>query len=84
MNLQTEFRVREAAKCIVKGRVVPLKYKFLMWSSSGANIIISLPLDIPKIPSFGREQFKHEIKILHPGIAYDDLYTLNTQSGTQW
>jgi len=44
----------------------------------------SLPLDVPKIPSFGREEFKHEIKVLHPGIAYDDLYHLNTQSGTQW
>lgn len=48
------------------------------------KIATSLPLDVPKIPSFGREIFKHEIKVLHPGIAYDDLYTLNTQSGTQW
>ncbi|RFU33147.1 hypothetical protein B7463_g3187, partial [Scytalidium lignicola] len=68
LNLQTESRVREAAQAIIRGKVVPL----------------NLPLDMPKLPAFGREEFKHEIKILHPGICYDDLYTLNTQSGTQW
>ena len=44
----------------------------------------SLPLDVPKVPAFKREEFKHEIKTLVDGIAYDDLYHLNTQSGTQW
>jgi hypothetical protein len=44
----------------------------------------SLPLNVPEQPAFGRETFKHEIKALAPGMAYDDLYTLNTQSGTQW
>jgi len=83
LNLQTEHRVREAAKSIIKGKVIPLKYAFTPLVSSDTEVF-SLPLDIPKIPSFGREEFKHEIKILHPGIAYDDLYTLNTQSGTQW
>jgi hypothetical protein len=39
---------------------------------------------VPNQPAFGRETFKHEIKTLHEGVAYDDLYTMNTQSGTQW
>ena len=44
----------------------------------------SLPLNVPNQPAFGREIFKHEIKTLAEGYAYDDLYTMNTQSGTQW
>lgn len=39
---------------------------------------------MPAQPGFGREPFKHEIKTLVENIAYDDLYHLNTQSGTQW
>jgi hypothetical protein len=46
-------------------------------------ICLNLPLDVPKVPAFGREEFKHEIKTLSEGIAYDDKYQLNTQSGTQ-
>ena len=41
-------------------------------------------MNAPEIPCFHRETFKHEIKALAPGKAYDDVYTLNTQSGTQW
>ena len=41
-------------------------------------------MNVPEIPCFHRETFKHEIKALAPGKAYDDVYTLNTQSGTQW
>ncbi len=48
------------------------------------NPSISLPLNVPEVPGFSREQFKHKIKVLAPGIAYDDIYELNTQSGTQW
>ncbi|KAI4212962.1 MAG: hypothetical protein LQ351_004306 [Letrouitia transgressa] len=44
----------------------------------------ALPLSVPETPSFGRETFKHEIKDLAQGKAHDDLYSLNTQSGTQW
>jgi hypothetical protein len=36
------------------------------------------------VPAFGREVFQHEIKTLAEGLAYDDVYHLNTQSGTQW
>jgi hypothetical protein len=51
---------------------------------TGEIIPVNLPLDCPKQPAFGREVFKHEIKVLVENIAYDDLYTMNTQSGTQW
>lgn len=40
----------------------------------------SLPLDVPSQPAFGRETFKHEIKVLAENLAYDDIYYLNTQS----
>jgi hypothetical protein len=43
-----------------------------------------MPLDTPTQPAFGRETFIHEIKELAENLAYDDLYTMNTQSGTQW
>jgi hypothetical protein len=44
----------------------------------------SLPLDVPNQPAFGREVFKQEIKTLAENLAYDDVYHMNTQSGTQW
>ncbi|KAI4118347.1 MAG: hypothetical protein LQ338_007424, partial [Usnochroma carphineum] len=44
----------------------------------------SLPMNEPQTPCYHRETFKHEIKDLANGMAFDDLYTLNTQSGTQW
>ncbi|PSK44719.1 hypothetical protein B9Z65_8928 [Elsinoe australis] len=68
LNLLTPTRVAAAAKLIQTGEIVP----------------VNLPLTTPEVPAFGREPFKHEIKPLAPGIAYDDLYTMNTQSGTQW
>ncbi|TVY82578.1 hypothetical protein LSUE1_G002066 [Lachnellula suecica] len=68
INLLTPSRVAAASKEIQSGQIVNL----------------NLPLDVPKVPAFGREEFHHEIKALAPGIAYDDMYTLNTQSGTQW
>jgi hypothetical protein len=40
----------------------------------------SLPLNVPNQPAFGRETFKHEIKVLAENLAYDDIYHLNTQS----
>lgn len=39
---------------------------------------------MPNVPAFGREPFKHEVKTVLEGIVYDDVYNLNTQSGTQW
>ena len=46
--------------------------------------LFSLPLNVPEKPAFGRETFKHTIKTLAEGVSYDDTYSLNTQSGTQW
>lgn len=68
LNLLTPTRVAAAGKEIKTGEIVP----------------VNLPLDCPKQPAFGREVFKHEIKVLAENVAYDDLYTMNTQSGTQW
>jgi hypothetical protein len=50
---------------------------------TGQMVTLNLPLNVPKVPAFAREEFKHEIKVLHEGVAYDDKYQLNTQSGTQ-
>jgi hypothetical protein len=44
----------------------------------------SLPLNVPEQPAFNRETFRHEIKVLAADYCYDDIYHLNTQSGTQW
>lgn len=44
---------------------------------------ISLPLDVPGPAMFGREDFCHQVKKLAPG-AYDEVYTCNPQSGSQW
>ncbi|KAL4737993.1 hypothetical protein BDV11DRAFT_216311 [Aspergillus similis] len=68
LNLLTPARVKAAAAEIKTGEMVRL----------------DLPLDVPKAPSFGREVFQHKIKPLGSGVGYDDLYTLNTKSGTQW
>ncbi|KAI9054212.1 hypothetical protein LZ554_001382 [Drepanopeziza brunnea f. sp. 'monogermtubi'] len=68
INLLTPTRVQAASKEIRTGDIVPL----------------NLPLNVPSVPAFGREEFKHEIKSLADGLAYDDKYQLNTQSGTQW
>ena len=51
---------------------------------SGDIVPLNLPLQVPHDPAFAREGFEHEIKALFPGLAYDDKYRLNTQSGTQW
>lgn len=68
LNLLTPTRVAAAGKEIKSGEIVP----------------VNLPLNTPEVPAFGRESFHHEIKTLAEDLAYDDLYTLNTQSGTQF
>ncbi|KAF4609829.1 hypothetical protein G7Y89_g15794 [Cudoniella acicularis] len=68
LNLLTPARVTAASKEIKTGEIVPL----------------NLPLNVPEVPAFNREPFQHEIKTLAEGLAYDDKYQLNTQSGTQW
>ena len=68
LNLLTPARVATAKSEIRTGEIVP----------------VNLPLDVPRTPTFARQAFKHTIKPLREGYAYDDLYELNTQSGTQW
>jgi hypothetical protein len=51
---------------------------------TGEMVSVNLPLDEPDPPTFGREKFRHEIKDIANGISFDDMYSLNTQSGTQW
>ncbi|PQE04943.1 cyclase protein [Rutstroemia sp. NJR-2017a BBW] len=68
LNLLTPGRVTVASNEIQSGEIVPL----------------NLPLHVPNTPAFGREPFEHTIKELAPDMAFDDKYTLNTQSGTQW
>ena len=68
LNLLTPTRVKAAAAEIKTGEMARL----------------DLPLNVPEQPAFGREKFEHKIKPLLEGIAYDDTYSLNTQSGTQW
>ncbi|KAF3934616.1 hypothetical protein ABW20_dc0101974 [Dactylellina cionopaga] len=68
LNLLTPTRVQAAAQEIKTGEMARL----------------DLPLNVPEQPAFGREKFEHKIKTLVENIAYDDLYTMNTQSGTQW
>jgi len=68
LNLLTPTRVAAASKEIRTGEIIP----------------VNLPLDTPAQPAFNRETFKHEIKTVAENLCYDDLYHLNTQSGTQW
>ncbi|KAK0508094.1 hypothetical protein JMJ35_009178 [Cladonia borealis] len=69
LNLLTPTRVKAAASSEIKtGDMVPIN-----WS-----------LNHPETPAFARESFEHKIKTLAENIAYDDVYHLNTQSGTQW
>ncbi|CAK1358560.1 hypothetical protein CB0940_06845 [Cercospora beticola] len=68
LNLLTPTRVKAAAAEIRTGEMART----------------DLPLNVPQQPAFGRQQFKHEIKPLRKDYAYDDVYSLNTQSGTQW
>ncbi|CAK7203610.1 hypothetical protein SEUCBS139899_006347 [Sporothrix eucalyptigena] len=49
----------------------------------GHIVPLNLPLDVPGPAMFGREDFEHKVKKLAPG-AYDEVFTCNPQSGTQW
>ncbi|KAF7187493.1 hypothetical protein HII31_11117 [Pseudocercospora fuligena] len=68
INLLTPDRVKAAAAEIKTGEMART----------------DLPLHVPEQPAFGRQQFEHKIKPLRQDLAYDDIYSLNTQSGTQW
>ncbi|KAJ5553209.1 hypothetical protein N7494_002587 [Penicillium frequentans] len=68
LNLLTKERVMASAREITSGEMIRL----------------DLPLNVPEKPAFDRETFNHNIKTVVEDIVYDDTYTLNTQSGTQW
>jgi hypothetical protein len=68
LNLLTPTRVKAAASQIQTGEMARL----------------DLPLNVPLQPAFGRQKFEHTIKPIVDGVAYDDIYHMNTQSGTQW
>lgn len=68
LNLLTPTRVKAAAAEIRTGEMARL----------------DLPLNVPLQPAFNRKKFEHEIITIVENVAYDDLYNLNTQSGTQW
>ncbi|TKA30303.1 hypothetical protein B0A54_15381 [Friedmanniomyces endolithicus] len=50
---------------------------------TGEVVNLDLPADLPNPPMYGREPFKHTIKPLGE-TGNDDLYEMNTQSGSQW
>ncbi|KAJ6145471.1 hypothetical protein N7470_009366 [Penicillium chermesinum] len=68
LNLLTPARVKASVAEIKTGEIIPL----------------NLPLNMPEKPAFERETFQHNIKTLWEDVAFDDTYSLNTQSGTQW
>ncbi|KAJ5883757.1 uncharacterized protein N7473_010643 [Penicillium subrubescens] len=68
LNLLTPQRVKASAQEILTGEMVRL----------------DLPLNVPEKPAFNRETFQHSYKTIAEDISYDDCYSLNTQSGTQW
>ncbi|KAJ5097387.1 hypothetical protein N7456_008108 [Penicillium angulare] len=52
--------------------------------TTGEMVRLDLPLDVPSTPAFDRQPFKHTVTTNVEHLAYDDTYSLNTQSGTQW
>ncbi|OQU94843.1 hypothetical protein CLAIMM_01135 [Cladophialophora immunda] len=50
---------------------------------TGDRTCLNLPAEWPEPPFFGRPPFKHTVLKVRP-YAFDDLYELNTQSGSQW
>lgn len=68
LNLLTPSRVKAAAAEIRTGEMARL----------------DLPTDVPSTPAFGRRQFAHEILTVAADVCFDDVYHMNTQSGTQW
>ncbi|KAL6246966.1 hypothetical protein RBB50_006273 [Rhinocladiella similis] len=50
---------------------------------SGEVVNLDWRADLPNPPVFGREPFKHTVKQVTDQV-FDDLYDMNTQSGSQW
>ncbi|OCK83032.1 hypothetical protein K432DRAFT_347843 [Lepidopterella palustris CBS 459.81] len=50
---------------------------------TGERACLNYPAEHPYPPFFGREPFQHKVKQV-TDFAFDDLYNMNTQSGSQW
>ncbi|KAI1609818.1 hypothetical protein EDD37DRAFT_378960 [Exophiala viscosa] len=50
---------------------------------TGEIVNLNWPAEFPNPPAFGRQGFKHTIQPIGPS-GFDDLYDMNTQSGSQW
>lgn len=61
-----------------------LEYSTSLTDGNGQALIkaTSWRADLPNPPVFGRDPFKHTIKQLSDSV-FDDLYDMNTQSGSQ-
>ncbi|OAA55295.1 hypothetical protein SPI_08390 [Niveomyces insectorum RCEF 264] len=54
---------------------------------TGESARVDLPLNVPAQPAWERQVFQHSIVVARDEvgvIGHDDVYSLNTQSGTQW
>jgi hypothetical protein len=55
---------------------------------TGIRVSLDWPLTMPKYPSFGRSEARHEIINRNKGqglrVVNDDILSFNTQSSTQW
>ncbi|KAK9460190.1 uncharacterized protein V1516DRAFT_679189 [Lipomyces oligophaga] len=51
---------------------------------TGERICITQPLQEPREPFFGRKKFKLDISFISYPLVFDDVLTLNPQSGSQW
>ncbi|EHY54209.1 hypothetical protein HRR83_008219 [Exophiala dermatitidis] len=69
LNLLTPARVKAAAASEIR---------------TGEMARLDLPLNVPAQPAFGRQKFEHKIIELFEDVVFDDIYHMNTQSGTQW
>lgn len=50
----------------------------------GIRVSLDWPLDKPKVPTFGRQIFQHQILPSQSVTMNDDAVHFNTQSSTQW
>ncbi|KAK5045501.1 hypothetical protein LTR84_009119 [Exophiala bonariae] len=87
LNLLTKERIEEAVKLIKTGTIINLKSVHDQMTTAhqetNTSILQSWRTDYPDPPSFGRKGFEHTIQPVSES-AYDDLYNMNTQSGSQW
>jgi hypothetical protein len=69
VNLLTAERVRRASEECVR---------------TGERFVLSLPLDLPDPPLYGRQPLQHEVFVTGPGGTDDRLDAFFPQASTQW